>query len=159
MYLYTVGLLTPHTLANSLTFIFPSAKAGYATIEMGNITPINIRVLLFFGQGVSGAVLAHAEFDFCLVFCYTVIRCRIDGRVYRRSFGCGSASASGRFSIFFILKNKCCPVRREYPGNRKSVAFCFFHQHCNHSSLSIHFYRSCKRYAIISAVLMVLEMQ
>ena len=27
-YLYTVGLLNPHTLANSDTFIFPSINAG-----------------------------------------------------------------------------------------------------------------------------------
>ena len=27
-YLYTVGLLNPHTLANSLTFSFPAANAG-----------------------------------------------------------------------------------------------------------------------------------
>ena len=28
IYLYTVGLLSPHTLASSLTFIFPSTNAG-----------------------------------------------------------------------------------------------------------------------------------
>ena len=27
-YLYTVGLLNPHTLASSLTFIFPAAYVG-----------------------------------------------------------------------------------------------------------------------------------
>ena len=33
IYLYTVGILSPHTLASSLTFIFPAISAGYTSFQ------------------------------------------------------------------------------------------------------------------------------